>query len=61
MVMPRGTPFVKVQQTRDFGATVVIEDAALWAGVLESSEEGVVEAGGSIAELDQAHAGPGGG
>ena len=25
IVMPRGTPFVKVQQTRDFGATVVIE------------------------------------
>jgi threonine dehydratase len=25
IVMPRGTPFIKVQQTRDFGATVVIE------------------------------------
>lgn len=25
IVMPRGTPFVKMQQTRDFGATVVIE------------------------------------
>ncbi|MHB8528568.1 MAG: threonine ammonia-lyase [Caulobacteraceae bacterium] len=25
IVMPRGTPHVKVQQTRDFGATVVIE------------------------------------
>ena len=25
IVMPRGTPFVKVQQTRDFGAAVVIE------------------------------------
>ncbi|HEY3797247.1 MAG TPA: threonine ammonia-lyase [Caulobacteraceae bacterium] len=25
IVMPRGTPFVKVQQTRDFGANVVIE------------------------------------
>jgi threonine dehydratase len=25
IVMPRGTPFVKVQQTRDFGADVVIE------------------------------------
>ena len=25
IVMPRGTPFVKIQQTRDFGATVVIE------------------------------------
>jgi len=25
IVMPRGTPFVKVQQTRDFGAMVVIE------------------------------------
>ncbi len=25
IVMPRGTPFVKVQQTRDFGATVVLE------------------------------------
>jgi len=25
IVMPRGTPFVKVQQTRDFGATVIIE------------------------------------
>src|SRR5580698_9166290 len=25
IVMPRGTPFVKVQQTRDFGASVVIE------------------------------------
>src|ERR1700761_5811613 len=24
IVMPRGTPFVKVQQTRDFGASVVI-------------------------------------
>src|SRR3954470_13253498 len=24
IVMPRGTPFVKMQQTRDFGATVVI-------------------------------------
>src|ERR1700719_2966343 len=25
IVMPRGTPFVKVEQTRGFGATVVIE------------------------------------
>ncbi len=25
IVMPRGTPFVKVEQTREFGATVVIE------------------------------------
>jgi threonine dehydratase len=25
IVMPRGTPFVKIQQTRDFGASVVIE------------------------------------
>src|SRR5215468_9413052 len=25
IVMPRGTPFVKVQQTRDFGATVLID------------------------------------
>ncbi|MDB5457435.1 MAG: threonine dehydratase, partial [Caulobacter sp.] len=25
IVMPRNTPFVKVQHTRDFGATVVIE------------------------------------
>src|SRR5438552_5180749 len=25
IVMPRGTPFVKVQQTRDFGAAVVID------------------------------------
>ncbi|HWA61660.1 MAG TPA: threonine ammonia-lyase, partial [Caulobacteraceae bacterium] len=25
IVMPRGTPFVKVQQTRDFGANVVID------------------------------------
>src|SRR5580658_3688965 len=25
IVMPRGTPFVKIQQTRDFGATVVID------------------------------------
>jgi threonine dehydratase len=25
IVMPRGTPFVKVQQTRDFGASVVID------------------------------------
>ncbi|MBV9993922.1 MAG: threonine ammonia-lyase [Caulobacteraceae bacterium] len=25
IVMPRGTPFVKVEQTRDFGATVVID------------------------------------
>ncbi|HZZ34427.1 MAG TPA: threonine ammonia-lyase, partial [Caulobacteraceae bacterium] len=25
IVMPRGTPFVKMQQTRDFGATVVID------------------------------------
>jgi threonine dehydratase len=25
IVMPRGTPFVKIQQTRDFGATVIIE------------------------------------
>src|SRR5258708_1573169 len=25
IVMPRGTPFIKVQQTRDFGAEVVID------------------------------------
>ena len=25
VVAPRGTPFVKVQQTRDFGATVIVE------------------------------------
>src|ERR1700692_3326488 len=25
IVMPRGTPFVKVQQTREFGATVLID------------------------------------
>jgi threonine dehydratase len=27
IVMPRGTPFVKIQQTRDFGATVLIDGA----------------------------------
>ncbi|HKT53024.1 MAG TPA: threonine ammonia-lyase [Caulobacteraceae bacterium] len=39
IVMPRGTPFVKVQQTRDFGAEVVIdgdtyEDASAHARTL---------------------------
>jgi threonine dehydratase len=42
IVMPRGTPFVKVQQTRDFGAIVVIEgegfDAA-YAHALELEQE----------------------
>ena len=28
IVMPRGTPHVKVQQTREFGATVVIDGTA---------------------------------
>jgi threonine dehydratase len=44
--MPRGTPFVKVQQTRDFGATVVIEgegfDAAYQHALLLMEERGLV-------------------
>lgn len=46
IVMPRGTPFVKVQQTRDFGATVVIEgdgfDAAHAHALLLMEERGLV-------------------
>jgi threonine dehydratase len=46
IVMPRGTPFVKVQQTRDFGATVVIEgegfDAAYQHALLLMEERGLV-------------------
>jgi threonine dehydratase len=46
IVMPRGTPFVKVQQTRDFGATVVIEgegfDAAYAHALLLEQERGLV-------------------
>src|SRR5580704_710701 len=39
IVMPRATPFVKVQQTRDFGAEVVLEgdtydEASAWAQTL---------------------------
>jgi len=46
IVMPRGTPFVKVQQTRDFGATVVIEgdnyDAANEHALTLMEERGLV-------------------
>jgi threonine dehydratase len=46
IVMPRGTPFVKVQQTRDFGATVVIEgegfDAAYQHALTLMEERGLV-------------------
>ena len=46
IVMPRGTPFVKVQQTRDFGATVVIEgdgfDAAYQHALQLMEERGLV-------------------
>jgi threonine dehydratase len=46
IVMPRGTPFVKVQQTRDFGATVVIEgdsyDAAHQHALTLQDERGLV-------------------
>ncbi|HXQ15356.1 MAG TPA: threonine ammonia-lyase [Caulobacteraceae bacterium] len=46
IVMPRGTPFVKVQQTRDFGATVVIEgdgyDAAYEHALKLEQELGLV-------------------
>jgi len=46
IVMPRGTPFVKVQQTRDFGATVVIEgegfDAAYQHALVLMEERGLV-------------------
>jgi threonine dehydratase len=46
IVMPRGTPFVKVQQTRDFGATVVIEgdnyDAANEHALTLREERGLV-------------------
>src|ERR1700742_2795946 len=45
IVMPRGTPFVKVQQTRDFGAEVVIEgdsfDAAYAHALLLEAERGL--------------------
>jgi threonine dehydratase len=46
IVMPKGTPFVKVQRTRDFGARVLVEgemltDATLFAERL-SAEEGLV-------------------
>jgi len=46
IVMPRATPFVKVQQTRDFGATVVIEgdnyDAAAEHALKLKDERGMV-------------------
>jgi threonine dehydratase len=46
IVMPRGTPFVKVQQTRDFGATVIIEgegfDAAYEHALQLEEERGLV-------------------
>ncbi|HWE99648.1 MAG TPA: threonine ammonia-lyase [Caulobacteraceae bacterium] len=46
IVMPRGTPYVKVQQTRDFGATVVIEgdgyDAAYEHARRLEAERGLV-------------------
>jgi threonine dehydratase len=46
IVMPRGTPFVKVQQTRDFGASVVIEgdnfDEAYAHAVTLGDERGLV-------------------
>ncbi len=46
IVMPRGTPFVKVQQTRDFGASVVIDgdnfDEAYVHAVTLGDERGLV-------------------
>jgi threonine dehydratase len=46
IVMPRGTPHVKVQQTREFGATVVIEgdgyDAAYEHALRLHDERGLV-------------------
>jgi threonine dehydratase len=46
IVMPRGTPFVKVEQTRGFGATVVIEgdtyDAAYEHALQLEQERGLV-------------------
>jgi threonine dehydratase len=46
IVMPRGTPFVKVEQTRAFGATVVIEgetyDAAYEHALQLEQERGLV-------------------
>ncbi len=46
IVMPRGTPHVKVQQTREFGATVVIEgegyDAASEHALALRDERGLV-------------------
>jgi threonine dehydratase len=46
IVMPKGTPFVKVQQTRDFGAAVVIDgegyDAAFEHAMRLKDERGLV-------------------
>ena len=46
IVMPRATPHVKVQQTRDFGATVVMDgdgyDAANQTALLLQEERGLV-------------------
>src|ERR1700722_13516018 len=46
IVMPRGTPFVKVEQTRAFGATVIIEgdgyDAAYEHALQLEQERGLV-------------------
>jgi threonine dehydratase len=46
IVMPRGTPFVKVEQTRGFGATVIIEgdtyDAAYEHALQLEQERGLV-------------------
>jgi threonine dehydratase len=46
IVMPRGTPHVKMQQTREFGATVVIEgdgyDAAYETARVLEAERGLV-------------------
>jgi len=46
IVMPRGTPHVKVQQTRDFGATVIIDgdgyDAADECALTLMEERGLV-------------------
>ena len=46
IVMPRGTPHVKVQQTREFGATVVIEgegyDAAYQTALTLGAERSLV-------------------
>jgi threonine dehydratase len=46
IVMPRGTPHVKVQQTRDFGATVIIDgdgyDAADECALALMEERGLV-------------------